>query len=150
MFRNCGIVVVQERGKQRDFAQVKLINPKKAGDGVWQGRWVLYTNSRETGYRPGHTYTIGTSAHPQYKYWMFEKASNGLYFCETENLVGGGLKYGEVLTDYKVTVACHRATITPEGIFPMNEANEEKADVLVPSNLFLKGQTTTWTDDYID
>ncbi|MBK9162504.1 MAG: hypothetical protein IPM21_01060 [Acidobacteria bacterium] len=149
MFRNCGIVVVQERGTQRDYAQVNLVNPKKTAEGVWLGRWILYTNSRSPDYKPGETYTIGTSAHPDYKFWKFEKATNGLYFCETENLIGGGLKFGEVLKDYKVTVACLRATITPTGIIPMNEANDEKAEVLVPSSLFLKGQTTTWTYDYI-
>ena len=52
MFKNCGIVIVQEQGKQRDFVEVNLINPKKTAEGVWQGRWIMYTNSKEVGYRP--------------------------------------------------------------------------------------------------
>jgi hypothetical protein len=151
MFKNCGIVIVQERGKQRDFVEVNLINPRKLTDKeVWRGRWIMYTNSREVGFRPkSTTYTIGTSAHPESKFWMYEMASNTLYFCEMENLVGGGLSYGEVLSDYKTTLACLRAKITPEGIFPIHDVSEEKADVLVPSNILLKGQPTTWTWEYI-
>jgi hypothetical protein len=125
--------------------------PGDAGAGEWAaylnqypyyGKWTLGANSQTQ--TADTTYTIGTSANQQYKFWRYSISNWALEFYEAMPEVGGGLAYGETVTKPDVAVILNKAKMTKRGIVPFNESGAGPGSVEVPSGILRRGSPVYW------
>jgi hypothetical protein len=113
-------------------------------DHPWMGTWRLGVNSRTDSV--DDAYTVGTSVPPSQKFWRWSVKGGGageIYFVESTQLVGGGLKYGQQLPSEAKTLTLRNAWLSNHGLQPFG-SDVGIADVHIGSNLLRPGVRTVW------
>ncbi|HEX2886728.1 hypothetical protein [Vineibacter terrae] len=131
----------------KDMTNLDLIEwAGKFGDRVkdftWWGRWRVGANSITS--MADEAYSIGTSAHPRYKYWMYSIRKMELNFIENWT-AEHGLRFGdEGGSDTTTTLTLHKVMMVGKGLEPFGKMGSGTVRVNSNTHILETGYPVFW------
>jgi len=160
MFTSCRLSLRQKITGIEIWADVKILKPYYATNVynqptpeqmiaayakgfIYSGRWQVLYNSQTGSGTDNDTYTIGSSAPQQTKFWRYSTVEHQLQFVELHRVTGSG-EYGSTETKLKIALTLERAMLVTTGIEPLGRSITETGTVIMGSNLFVPRHPLTW------